>query len=119
LHFQQGGDRYQWDKEDVKIYIHNTNTAFNLIYQSWIGTEISTLTKVNSFRRDIMCVHPYGWKIWKAVKTTTQNLPKFINRCLRKMCEIVWSNIIYNEYIWGMHKKNQWQCTVNCKNGSG
>jgi hypothetical protein len=107
------------DKEDVKIYIHNPNTAFNLIYQSWIATEISTVTNVNIFRRDIKCVYPYGCKIWRVVKTTTQNLPTFTNRWLRKMFKIFGLILSIMNKCGGMHKKNQWQCTVNCRNGSG
>jgi hypothetical protein len=51
-------------------------------------------------------------------KTNTHNLSTFINRSLRKMFQIVWSNIIIMKKCGGMHKKNQWQCTLNCRNGS-
>jgi indole-3-glycerol phosphate synthase len=62
-------------QDDVKIYIHYTNTPVIQIYQSWIATELSTVTKVKTFRRNIKYVHPNGCKIWKVVKTTGQNLP--------------------------------------------
>jgi hypothetical protein len=86
-------------QEDVKIYIHNTNRAFIQIYPSWNITEISTATKVNNFRRNNMYVHLNGCKIWKVLKTTAQKWTTFINRCVRKMLKVLWSNVIYNEAI--------------------
>jgi hypothetical protein len=85
-------------KEDVKTHIHNTNTSF---IQSWITREISTATKVKTFRRNIKHVRPYGCKILKVLKRITQNLPTFINWHLRKMFKIFWSNVICNEEMWG------------------
>jgi hypothetical protein len=88
-------------QEVVKMYIHNTNIDFIQIYQSWITTEISTVTKVKTFRRNIKYVHPNECKIWKVVKTTGQNGPTGIDRCLREMFKGFCSNIIYNEEMWG------------------
>jgi hypothetical protein len=72
-------------QEDVKIHIHNTNTAFIQLYQSRIAREIYTATKVKTLTMNIKYIQPYGCKIWKVIKRTTQNLPTFINSCLRTM----------------------------------
>jgi hypothetical protein len=54
-YFSRVGTNTSGIEEDVKTHIHNINTAF---IQSWITTEISTATKVKTFRRNIKHVHP-------------------------------------------------------------
>jgi hypothetical protein len=42
----------------------------------------------------------YGSKTWKVIKTTTTKLQTFVNRCLRKILNIHWPEVISNEEFW-------------------
>ena len=42
----------------------------------------------------------YGSESWKAAKTTTSKLQTFVNRCLQKILNIHWPEVISNEELW-------------------
>ena len=46
--------------QDVEVHIHNINTAYIQLYQSWNARENSTATKVKIFRKNIKYDHLWG-----------------------------------------------------------
>ena len=42
----------------------------------------------------------YGSETWKVAKTTTSKLQVFVNRCLRRILNIHWPEVISNEELW-------------------
>jgi len=42
----------------------------------------------------------YRSETWKEMKTTTSKLQTFVNRCLRRILNIHWPEVISNEELW-------------------
>ena len=74
--------------------------AFVHLYPVLRNNKISTRTKLCIFRSNVKSVLLYGSETWKVAKTTTSNLHAFINRCLRKILNIHWPEVISNEELW-------------------
>jgi hypothetical protein len=74
--------------------------AFVHLYPVWRNNEISTRTKLRIFRSSVKSVLLYGSETWKVAKTPTSNLHMFVNRCLRKILNIHWPEVISNEELW-------------------
>ena len=42
----------------------------------------------------------YGSETWKVAKTTISKLQVFVNRCLRRILNVHWPEVISNEQLW-------------------
>jgi len=52
------------------------------------------------FRSNVKAVLLYGSETWKEMKTATSKLQTYVNRCLRKILNIHWPEVISNEELW-------------------
>jgi len=53
--------------------------------------------KLRISRSNVKSVLLYGSETWKEMKTNTSKLQTFINRCLRRILNIHWPEVISNE----------------------
>ena len=70
------------------------------LYPVWRNNNISIRTKIHIFRSNVKSVLLFGSETWKVAKTTTSKLQVFINRCLRRILNIHWPQVISNEVLW-------------------
>ena len=56
--------------------------------------------KLRIFLSNVKSVLLYGSETWKVAKTTTSKLQVFVNRCLRRILNIYWPEVISNEELW-------------------
>ena len=61
---------------------------------------VSIRTKLRIFRSNVNSMLLYGSETWKVEKTTTSKLQVFVNRCLRRILNIHWPEVISNEELW-------------------
>ena len=66
----------------------------------WKNSIISIRTKLHIFCSKVKSVLLYGSDIWEEVKTTTSKMQTFINRCLWRILNICWLEVISNEELW-------------------
>ena len=74
-----------------------------LYYDAWSKKHkknISIRTKFRIFRSNVKSVLLYGSETWKVAKTTSSKLQVFVNRCLRRILNIHWPEVISNEELW-------------------
>ena len=61
---------------------------------------ICIMTKLRIFRSNVKSVLLYGSETWKVAKTAISKLQVFVNRCLRRILNIHWPEVISNEELW-------------------
>ena len=96
-------------EDDVKARIKKANAAFVQLYPIWRNRNISRKTKLRIFTTNVKSVLLYACETWKVTKAITSSLQVFINRCLRRILNIYWPEIISNEELW----RNTGQVEVN------
>jgi len=86
--------------QDVVQRIQKANGASVQLYPVWRNNKILIRTKLRIFRSNVKAVLLYGSETWKVAKTTTSKLQVFVNRCLRRILNIHWTEVISNEELW-------------------
>lgn len=85
--------------EDVIGRIINANTVFIQLYPIWRGQEIAEKTKLGIFNSNIKSLLMYGCETWKVTQSVSSELQLFLNKCLRKIINIYWPNVVYNDVL--------------------
>ena len=85
----------------TEIYsrISRARQTFAILKNTWKSKNISTKTKVRIFKSNVLSTLLYGSESWKVTKTINQKLDAFQNRCLRRILNVFWPNIITNEVL--------------------
>jgi len=65
----------------------------------WKNSRISARAKLRVIRINVKSVLLYGSETWKEIKTVTSRLQSFVNRCLRRILNICWTEVISNEEL--------------------
>jgi hypothetical protein len=86
--------------EDVTSRIKKGNVAFVQLYRIWKNKNIRMKTKLNIFNRNVKAVLLYGCETWEVTNSIMQKLQSFINRCLRRISNVRWSDVISNIVLW-------------------
>jgi nucleosome binding factor SPN SPT16 subunit len=86
--------------EDVTSRIKKANVAFVHLYRIWKNKNIRMKTKLNIFNSNMKVVLLYGCETWKVTNSITQKLQSFINRCLRRIVNVQWPDVISNIMLW-------------------
>ena len=73
----------------------------------WKNSRISTRTKLRIFHGNDKSVLLYGSETWKGMKTTTSELQTFVNRCLRRILNIHWPEVISKEVLWRRREQTE------------
>jgi hypothetical protein len=86
--------------QDVLQQIRKANGAFVQLYPVWKNNRVSTRTKLRIFRSNVKLVLLCDSETWKVIKITTSKLQTFVNRCLQRILNIHWLEVISNEELW-------------------
>ena len=70
----------------------------------WKNSRISTGAKLRIIRNNVKLVLLYGSETWKEMKTVTLRLQTFVNRCLLRILNTCWPEVISNEELWRRKK---------------
>ena len=76
---------------------------FNSILYGEIN--ISKGVKIQIFSTDVKSVLLYACETWKTTNQITRRLQTFINKCLRQIMNIKWTDKITNEELWKITKQ--------------
>ena len=90
---------------DVKARIGKARTAYLLLKNIWRSREIHQHTKIRIFNSNVKSVLLYGAETWRTIKTTTNKVQTFINKCLRRILNIYWPDKISNKDLWTKTKQ--------------
>lgn len=86
--------------EDIKSRLGKARHAFVTLRPIWKNKNISQKTKLRIFETNVKSVLLYGSETWKQTKKNEHDLQVFINKCLRQILQIRWSEKISNEELW-------------------
>jgi len=90
---------------DIKSRSNKARITFIQLNKIWSSKIIGRETKTRIFNSNVKSVLLYGAETWRATKNNIKLIQTFVNRCLRKILNIHWSEIISNEELW--HKTKQ------------
>lgn len=85
---------------DVEVRINKARAAFGILSPVWRSKEISLRTKLKLFESNVKSVLLYACETWKVTARITKKLQTYINRCLRRILNIRWPQIISNIELW-------------------
>lgn len=87
-------------KSDIEYRIGKANGAFSQLRSIWKSTIISTKTKINLFKSNVLSVLLYSCETWLTTTALNAKLQGFTNRCLRSILKIWWPNVISNDDLY-------------------
>jgi hypothetical protein len=61
--------------------------------------------KIQIFNTNVKSVLLYGCETWKTTNKITRRLQTFINKCLRQIMNIKWTDKITNKELWRITKQ--------------
>ncbi|GFR82611.1 hypothetical protein ElyMa_002367100 [Elysia marginata] len=92
---QEGGT-----SKEIKARIGKAPAAFITLGRFWKTRDISLKTKLRIFNSNVKSVLLYGCEAWNASTMCIKRIQVFINRCLRRILRIKWTDKISNESLW-------------------
>jgi len=95
-----------WTEENVASRIKKANGVFVQLYPVWRNHNISKGVKTRIFSTNVKSVLLYACETWKTTSQITRRLQTFINKCLRRIMNINWTDKITNEELWRITKQN-------------
>jgi hypothetical protein len=66
----------------------------------WRNHNISKTVKIQIFNTNVKSVLLYACETWKTTDQVTKRLQIFINKCLKRITNIKWTDKITNEELW-------------------
>ena len=91
--------------EDVKARIQKARVAFIMLRKIWRAKQIKTNTKLRIFNSNVKAVLLYGSETWRSTQKTLKRIQTFINKCLRRILHLKWTDKISNTTLWKMTKQ--------------
>ncbi len=89
--------------EDVESFSYLGSTINKLGGNIWKYLELKEYHHTNQtepFNSNIKSVLLYGSETWRSTKASTKKLQVFINKCLRRILQLVWSDRVSNIELW-------------------
>ena len=93
--------------EDITSRIKKANGVFVQLCPVWRNLNISKEIKIRIFNTNVKSVLLYACENWKTTNQITRTLQIFVNKCLRRIMNIKWTDKITNEELWKItHQKS-------------
>ena len=86
--------------EDITARIRKAQSTFSMLMPVWKEKCIRLQTKLRIFNTNVKSALLYGSETWRSTKLLIKKLQTFINKCLRKILNIRWPEVISNEELW-------------------
>ena len=87
-------------EEDVASRNKKANGVFVQLYPVWGNHNISKRVKIRIFNTNVKSVLLYACETWKTTNQITRRLQIFVNKCLRRIMNIKWTDKITKEEQW-------------------
>ena len=81
--------------DDITARIRKAQSTFSMLMPVWKEKCIRLQTKLRIFNTNVKPALLYGLETWRSTKLQT-----FINKCLRKILNVRWPEVISNEDLW-------------------
>ena len=105
-------------EEDTKARIQKARVAFLILSNTWKSKLIKLKTKMRIFNSSVKSVLLHSSVTWRINKQTVNKIQTFVNRCLRRIMNVKWSDKVSNNTLWT--KTNQLPVEMeNKENGLG
>ena len=98
-------------EEDTKARIQKARVAFLILSKIWKSKLIKLKTKMRIF--NVKSVLLYSSETWRITKHTVNKIQTFVNRCLRRIMDVKWSDKVSNNTLWT--KTNQLPVEIEIK----
>ena len=85
---------------EVSARIQKARGSFSKFRRVWLSKLLQKDTKIRIFDACVKYVLLYGCETWLVTKQIQHKIQTFVNRCLRHILRIWWSNIISNKDLW-------------------
>ena len=92
-------------EEDVKARIQKARVAFIMLRTIWKAKQIKTNTKLRIFNWNVKAVLLYGSETWQSTQKTLKIIQTFINKCLRRILHLKWTDKVPNTTLWKITKQ--------------
>ena len=86
--------------EDLTARIRKAQSTFSMIMPVWKEKCIRLQTKLRIFNTNVKSALLFGSETWRSTKQLIKKLQTFINKCLRKILNICWPEVISNDKLW-------------------
>ena len=86
--------------EDITARIRKAQSTFSMLMPVWKEKCIILQTRLRIFNTNVKSTLLYGSETWRSTKLLTKKLQTFINKCLRRILNIRWPEVISNEDLW-------------------
>ena len=88
-------------------------------FLTWKTGNISTKTKLQLFNSNVKSILLYGSETWSITNQTENKIQVFINKCLRKILKIYWSERISNVNLWAANDEHPIPVQIRRQEESG
>jgi len=85
-------------EEDVASRMKKANGVFVQLYPVWRNLNTSKEVKTRIFKTNVKSVLLYACETWKTTNQITRRLQIFVNKCLRRIMNIKWTDNITENY---------------------
>jgi len=92
-------------EEDVASRIKKANGVFVQLFPVWRDHNILKRVKIRIFNTNVKSVLLYACKTWKTGNQISRRKQIFVNKCLRRIMNIKWTDKITNEELWRITKQ--------------
>ena len=99
--------------EDTKAPIQKARVAFLMLSKIWKSKLIKLKTKMRIFNSSVKSVLLYSSETWRITKHTVNKIQTLVNRCLRRIMNVKWSDKVSNNTLWT--KTNQLPVEIEIK----
>ena len=100
-------------EDDTNSRIQKARVAFLMLSKIWKSKLIKLKTKMRIFNSSVKSVLLYSSETWRITKHTVNKIQTFVNRCLRRIMNVKWSDKISNNTLWT--KTNQLPVEIEIK----
>ena len=90
---------------EVKARIGKAQATFTSLNKFWKTKDISLHTKLRIFNSNVKSILLYGCETLHASPMCAKKMQVFVNKCLRKILKIKWTDKISNESVWTQTKQ--------------
>jgi len=98
--------------EDVQNRIQKARSAFIMLSKIWQSKTITLNTKLRIFNSNVKSVLLYGSETWRTTNQMLKKVQTFLNRCLRRILRIKWTDHEKNIDLWKKTQQDQVKQTI-------
>jgi hypothetical protein len=85
---------------EVNARIQKARGSFSKLRRVWLSKSLRKDTEIRIFNACVKSVLLYGCETWLVTNKIQRKIQTFVNRCLRYVLRIWWTNIISNKDLW-------------------